>query len=152
MHHRPELRLAQSWAHFSKYLGVSVQLCLKLLFFKFYFHSKRLKWQILDFWRPSATRDHMQSVSRKTSGLSTATVQESLPSMHQRPESRLAQSRAHFQKIPQTSTSRRHRHIHPWRVPTQKGGWCLILKWVILGGVEHRHLRLQNSDWLLLTG
>ena len=156
MHHRPESRLAQSRACFSKYLEVSAQLCLKLLFFKFYFHSKRLKWQILDFWGPSATRDHMQSVSRKTSGLSATTVQESLPSMHHRPESRLAQSRVHFQKKPQTSTSRRHRHIHPWRVPTQKGGWCPILKWVILGGAEHRHLRLPElglavADWLVIA-
>ena len=156
MHHRPESRLAQSLVCFSKYLEVSAQLCLKLLFFKFYFHSKRLKWQILDFWGPSATRDRMQSVSRKTSGLSATTVQESLPSMHHRPESRLAQSQAHFQRKLQTSTSRRHRHIHPWRVPTQKGGWCPILEWVILGRVEHRHLRLPElglavADWLVIV-
>ena len=42
----------------------------------------------------------MQSVSTKTSGLSTTTVQISLPSVHHRPESRLAQSQAHFQKRP----------------------------------------------------
>ena len=155
-HHRPESRLAQSRVHFSKYPEVSVQLCLKLLLFKFYFHSKRLKWQILDFWGPSATRDHMQSVSRKTSGISATTVQKSLPSMHHRPESRLAQSQVHFQKKPRTSTSRRHRHIHPWRVPTQKGGWCPILKWVILGGAEHMYLRLPElrlavADWLVIA-
>ena len=157
MHHRPESRLAQSQAHFSEYLEDLAQLCLKLLFLYNHFYSKRLKWRILDFWGPSATRDHMQSVSRKTSGLSTITVQESFPSMHHRPESRLAQSRAHFQKKPQTSTSRRHRHIHPWRVPTQKGGWCPILKWMILGGAEHRHLRLSQlrlavADWLSYSG
>ena len=47
MHHRPESRLAQSRAHFSKYLEVSVQPCLKLLFYKIHFHSKRLK--VADF-------------------------------------------------------------------------------------------------------
>ena len=54
----------------------------------------------MDFWGPSATRDNMQSVSRKTSGLSTTTVQISLSSMHHQPESRLAQSQVHFQERP----------------------------------------------------
>ena len=39
-------------------------------------------------------QNRMQSVSRKTSGLSAIAVQESLPSMHHQPESRLAQSQA----------------------------------------------------------
>ena len=48
----------------------------------------------------SATRDSMKSVSRKASGLSATTVQISLPSMHHQPESKLAQSWAHFQERP----------------------------------------------------
>ena len=54
----------------------------------------------MDFWGPSATSDNMQSVSRKTLGLSATTVQISLSSMHHQPELRLAQSQAHFQKRP----------------------------------------------------
>ena len=42
----------------------------------------------------------MLSVSRKASGLSATTVQISLSSMHHQPESRLAQSWAHFQERP----------------------------------------------------
>ena len=51
----------------------------------------------LDFWGPSATRDIMQSVSGKAS---TTTFQISLSPMHHQPESRLAQSQAHFQERP----------------------------------------------------
>ena len=122
MHHRPESRLAQSQACFSKYLEISAQLCLKLLFFKFYFHSKRLKMVDFGLLGTISHQDHMQSVSRKTSGLSAIAVQESLPSMHHRPESRLAQSRVHFQKRPQTSTSRRFRHIHPGEFQHKREG------------------------------
>ena len=42
----------------------------------------------------------MQSVSRKTSRLSTTTFQIYLSSMHHQPESRLAQSQVHFQERP----------------------------------------------------
>ena len=54
----------------------------------------------MDFWGPLSTKDSMQSVSRKTSGLSTTTVQISLSSMHHRPELRSAQSQAYFQERP----------------------------------------------------
>ena len=61
--------------------------------------------QIWTFGDLQPTRDDMQSVSGIASGLNATTAQISLSPMHHQPESRLAQSWAHFQERPGCPTN-----------------------------------------------
>ena len=82
-------------------------------------------------------------------GLSATTTQKSLSPMHHRPESRLAQSWAHIQERPESALVGSIDTLTLGKFQ-EKGQMVPDNKWVILGRLAHRHLRVWNSVWLLL--